>query len=68
MGWEHMLAESESFHVVCFLGHVVCLLENSIPHGWNYFHPQQDIVHGKYFYKSCFDTSNIDWCMRLRPD
>ncbi len=38
--------------------HVVCFIQKGIPHGWDYFRPQQKILHTKHFHKSCFDTSN----------
>ncbi len=29
-------------HLVRLLDHVVCLFKEGIPHGWDYFHPQQN--------------------------
>ncbi len=45
-------------HVLCHFDLVVCPCEKGMPHGWDYFHPQQTVVHTKHFYKSCFNTSN----------
>ncbi len=45
-------------HVICLLDHVVCLFQNDMPHGWDYFYPQQNIVHIKYYYIGSCDMPN----------
>ncbi len=42
--------------VVYFFDNLECLVDNGIPHGWDYFHPQQNIAHATHFYKGSFDT------------
>ncbi len=45
-------------HVVCLFDYIVCF-KKGIPHGWDYFHPHQNVVHTNPFYKNCFDMSKL---------